>query len=383
MGAGAASSLRRGGSTPAAIAASIRDRALGLGFSAVGIAHRNAADAAAARVGEFFAAGRHGTMAWMERAERTAPATLFPAARSVIAVGVNAGPAEDPLTVLAQRTRGAIATYARGRDYHDLVRAKLKRLARWLCATYACDAKVFVDTAPVLEKPLAAAAGLGWQGKHTNLVSREFGSWLLLGEVFTTLDLPADAPVDDACGTCSRCLDVCPTSAFPAPYQLDARRCISYLTIEHAGTIAPEFRAPMGNRIFGCDDCLAVCPWNKYAQAAHDSALLPRESLTAPLLADLASFDDAQFRAFASTSTIKRIGRDRFVRNVLIAIGNSGAAALVPTVLRLLGDAAPVVRAMAVWALGRLDAPAWRAQRAMRYAVEADADVRAEWDRTP
>jgi len=282
------------------------------------------------------------------------PRALWPQVRSVIMLGLNYGPDGDPLKILRSRDRGAISVYARGEDYHEIIKPKLKALARWLSVQAGGDARVFVDTAAVMEKPLAASGGIGWQGKHTNLVSRQFGSWLFLGAIFTTLDLPPDAPESDHCGSCQACLDVCPTAAFPAPYRLDARRCISYLTIEHKGPIPREFRSAIGNRIFGCDDCLAVCPWNKFAQAGHESKLAARQELTAPRLADLARLDDAAFRKLFSKSPIKRTGRDRFVRNVLIAIGNSGDTALAPEAIRLLDDSSALVRGAAVWALGRL-----------------------------
>ncbi len=359
--------------------AAIRARALAAGFDAVGFARPQSAAAAGERLRQFLAEGRHGEMAWMEdRADwRADPTALWPEAKSVIVCALNYGAPEattDP-------GRGVIATYARGRDYHELLKGKLKFVADAITGPLGGDVKVFTDTAPVLEKPLAAAAGLGWQGKHTNLVSRTFGSWLLLGEIFTTLDLEPDAQESDACGTCSRCLEVCPTAAFPAPYQLDARRCISYLTIEYDGHIADEFRAPIGNRIFGCDDCLAVCPWNKYAHTAHEAKLHPRAETTSPSLAELAALDDATFRKRFAGTSIKRTGRDRFVRNVLIAIGNSADAALVPAARVRLTDSSPLVRAMAVWALGRLDPAAYAAERARRVATESDEGVRAEWNR--
>ena len=288
-------------------------------------------------------------------ARRTDPSVLWPEARSVIMLGLNYGPDGDPLAILQQRDRGAISVYAQGDDYHELIKAKLKAIARWLIANAGGDVKVFVDTAAVMEKPLAASAGLGWQGKHTNLVSREHGSWLFLGAIFTTLELPPDAAEIDHCGSCRACLDVCPTNAFPAPYRLDARRCISYLTIEHKGPIPRELRPLMGNRIYGCDDCLAVCPWNKFAQAGREAKLAAREALRAPKLAELARLDDAAFRALFAKSPVKRTGRDRFIRNVLIAIGNTGDRALAAEAERLLDDASPLVRGAAVWALGRLD----------------------------
>jgi epoxyqueuosine reductase len=355
----------------------VRARALAAGFDAVGFARPASAAAAGARLREFLATGRHGDMAWMEeRAEwRADPAALWPKAKSVVVCAMNYGaPGDAP-----DASCGAIATYARGRDYHELLKGKLKFVGDFLTGKLGADIKVFSDTAPVLEKPLAAASGLGWQGKHTNLVSREFGSWLLLGEIFTTLDLEPDAAGEDACGTCARCLEVCPTAAFPAPYQLDARRCISYLTIEHAGHIAEEFRAPLGHRIFGCDDCLAVCPWNKYAHTAHESKLHARPETSAPSLAELAALDDAAFRKRFAGTAIKRTGRDRLVRNVLIAIGNARDAALVPITRARLDDASPLVRAMAAWALRHLDADAFAAERQRRMATESDAGVRAEW----
>jgi epoxyqueuosine reductase len=324
-------------------------------------------------------------MAWMARnAERRGdPHAMWPQARSIVMLGVNYGPDDDPLAILKDSARGAVSVYARGDDYHGLIKPRLKNLGRWLIANGGGDIKVFVDTAAVMEKPLAAAAGLGWQGKHTNLVSRQLGSWLFLGAIFTTLDLPADAPERDHCGNCQACLDICPTAAFPAPYRLDARRCISYLTIEHKGPIPRELRPLMGNRIYGCDDCLAVCPWNKFAVAGREAKLAAREVLRAPRLADLARLDDAAFRALFSKSAVKRIGRARFLRNVLIAIGNSGDAALAAEAERLLDDASPLVRGAAVWALRRLDRARleriWLERSAVRRAGETDAEVVAEW----
>jgi epoxyqueuosine reductase len=293
-------------------------------------------------------------------------------------LGLNYGPDSDPLASLAHRDRATISVYARNRDYHDLVKGKLKRLATRFAALSGAELKVFVDTAPLMEKPLAEAAGLGWQGKHTNLVSREFGSWLFLGAILTAADLPPDPPEADHCGSCRACLDICPTGAFPAPYRLDARRCLSYLTIEHKGPIPREFRAAMGNRIYGCDDCLAACPWNKFARTTREAKLAARDDLVAPPLADLAALDDAGFRAYFSGSPIKRIGRDRFVRNVMVAIGNSGEDALVPVATAALGDPSPLVRGAAVWALARLDlAAAFRARAAA--SGESDPDVMEEW----
>lgn len=353
-----------------------------LGFDSVGVASVAGIPDAAMRLAEFLKAGRHGTMEWLAvHADRRGdPRVLWPQARSIVMLGVNHAPGEDPLAALARRTHGVIATYARRRDYHDVIKSRLKALARWMVERLGGEVKVFVDTAPVMEKPLAAAAGLGWQGKHTNLVSREHGSWLFLGAIFTTLELPADAAHEDHCGECRRCLDVCPTAAFPAPYQLDARRCIAYLTIEHKGTIPVEFRAAIGNRIFGCDDCLAVCPWNKFARASRDAQLALRDELAERPLADLLALDDLGFRALFRGTPVKRTGRDRFLRNVLIAAGNAGDPALLPAVVRLLDDPAPVVRAMAVWALSRLVDPArWAAERADRQAGEPDPLVREEW----
>ncbi len=328
------------------------------GFAAVGIAPASAEHGA--RLGEWLDGGNHGTMEWMERrvAERASPQGLWPEANSVIALGMSYAPESDPLALAGQHDRGRISVYAQGRDYHDTVKKALKRLARWLVAEApGAQVKVFVDTAPVMEKPLGQAAGIGWQGKHTNLVSRAHGSWLFLGAIYTTLEFPPDAPHPDTCGSCDACQRACPTDAFPAPYRLDARRCISYLTIEHAGPIPVEFRKAIGNRIYGCDDCLAVCPWNKFADAAAaNRAFLPRAELAAPRLDELLALDDAGFRALFSGSPIKRIGRDRFVRNCLIAAGNSGEAALVPQVRSLTADNDPVVAEAARWALAALTA---------------------------
>jgi epoxyqueuosine reductase len=334
---------------------------------------------------DFLATGAHGDMDWLAaHPERRAdPRALWASVRSVIMLGVNYGPDENPLAILERRTRGAISVYARGDDYHDPIKKRLKALARWLVATLGGEVKVFVDTAAVMEKPLAQAAGVGWQGKHTNLVSREFGSWLFLGAIFTTLDLPRDQADSDHCGSCQACLDICPTSAFPAPYKLDARRCISYLTIEHKGQIPHEFRKAIGNRIYGCDDCLAVCPWNKFAQAGRETKLAARDELRAPTLAELAELDDTAFRARFTKSPVKRIGRDRFVRNVLIAIGNSNDADLTDAAERLRNDDSPLVRGAAVWALSQLmgrDEFSKLAARAVN--AEPDETVRAEWRRT-
>jgi epoxyqueuosine reductase len=341
----------------------------------------DAAPLAKARLERFLAEGQHGDMIWMEQtaARRGDPRVLWPQVRSIIMMGLNYGGADDPLAILRQRERGAISVYARGDDYHDIIKPRLKTIARWLLAQAGGDVKVFVDTAAVMEKPLAQAAGLGWQGKHTNLVSRQLGSWLFLGAIFTTLDLAPDAPEADHCGSCRACLDICPTAAFPAPYRLDARRCISYLTIEHKGPIPMELRPLMGNRIYGCDDCLAVCPWNKYAQVAHEAKLAAREALKAPRLADLARLDQAAFRALFAKSPVKRAGRDRFVRNVLIAIGNSENPVLAGEAERLITDACGLVRGAAIWALGRLDRKRLREIAATKRAVEDDPTVEAEW----
>ncbi|MCV2863323.1 tRNA epoxyqueuosine(34) reductase QueG [Albidovulum sediminicola] len=330
------------------------------GFSAVGFCRPDAIPDAAGRLEAFVEAGRHGQMAWMaERMHwRGDPSALWPEARTVIMLAELYTPKDDPLAVLSERDCGAVSVYAQGRDYHDLVKKRLKRVGRWLIAEAArqgveAEIKVFVDTAPVMEKPLAQAAGLGWQGKHTNLVSRDLGSWFFLGAIFTTLDLPKDAAERDHCGSCRACLDICPTGAFPAPYQLDARRCISYLTIEHSGPIDEALRPLLGNRIYGCDDCLAVCPWNKFAQAAREAGYAAR--VGAPPLAELAALDDAAFRARFSGSPVKRIGRNRFVRNVLYAIGNSGSPALRPAAAALTGDPDPAVADAARWACARLE----------------------------
>lgn len=334
----------------------IRARALAGGFDAVGFAPAALGKETRQRLADFLAAGMHGDMGWLADKEdrRGDPAVLWPEARSIVALGLSYAPASDPLGLLAHRDRGIVSVYARGRDYHDVVKGRLKALAGWIHHTYRSDVKVFVDTAPVMEKPIGQRAGLGWQGKHTNLVSRRHGSWLFLGEIYLAMELPADPPAGDRCGSCTRCQEVCPTGAFPEPYRLDARRCISYLTIEHKGPIPEELRPLMGNRVYGCDDCLAVCPWNKFARPTRDPAFLPRAELTAPRLADLASLDDAGFREVFRGSPIKRIGRERLVRNALVALGNSGDTRLRPAALRLLADASAVVRDAAAWAARRL-----------------------------
>ena len=342
---------------PAVLKERLVERALAEGFARVGVTTPDAVPEAAVRLKEYVAEGRHGQMGWMaERMNwRGNPAALWPEAKSVVMLAEMYTPGHDPMAVLGQADRGAISVYAQNRDYHDIVKKRLKRVGRWLLEQAPGESiKVFVDTAPVMEKPLAAAAGLGWQGKHTNLVSRELGSWFFLGAIFTTVELPVDAPGEDHCGNCRACLDVCPTGAFPAPYQLDARRCISYLTIEHHGPVEEELRGLLGNHIYGCDDCLAACPWNKFAVAASEARYLAREELTAPRLAELAALDDAAFRLMFSGSPVKRVGRDRFVRNVLYAIGNSGIEELLPVAAGLADDADETVADAARWAAGRL-----------------------------
>jgi len=369
-----------------AIREAIRDRALSSGFDAVGFAEARLGEEARAGLSEFIAHGYHGDMGWLAgtAARRGDPQVLWPDARTVVVLGINYAPRQDPLAILDARDRGAVSVYAQGRDYHDPLKRRLRTLAYWIEARWPGGLKLFVDTAPVMEKPLAARAGLGWQGKHTNLVSRDFGSWLFLGEIYLSLALKPDTAEDDHCGSCRRCLDACPTSAFPAPYRLDARRCISYLTIEHKGMIPLELRPLIGNRIYGCDDCLAVCPWNKFAQAAREPDFLPRPELTAPRLAALAELDDAAFRKLFAATAVKRTGRDRFVRNVLIAIGNADREDpdLVNAAQRRLDDSAPLVRAAAAWAFLRLAPPErWAAERARRLPREDDPLVRAEWER--
>ncbi len=392
----------------------LKDKAREWGFAACGIAHADAAPLAGERLRAWLAEGAHGGMIWMEaRADqRASPAALWPQVRSVIALGMSYAPAADPMALAGHGERGRISVYAQGGDYHDVVKRALKGLARWIVEAAggpdAVDVKVFVDTAPVMEKPLAEAAGIGWQGKHSNLVSREHGSWLFLGAIYTTIEiassqakalppaipdragprpapendynLTADTPGVDRCGSCDACQRACPTDAFPAPYRLDARRCISYLTIEHAGPIPVEFRAAIGNRIYGCDDCLAVCPWNKFADAAAaNRAFLPRAELAAPALSDLLALDDAGFRQVFAGSPIKRIGRDKMVRNALIAAGNSGAPEFAGRIAALLDDPSPVVRGAAIWALGRLDLARSQAERLARQSGETDSDVALEW----
>ena len=363
------------------LTAFLKAEAVALGFDLCRITRPDAIPEAKERLGQFIDEGRHGTMEWMAetRERRGDPRTLWSDVRSVAVFGLNYGPDEDPRGILHKRDKAAISVYARNRDYHDVIKGRLKEIATRFAAKAGADVKVFVDTAPVMEKPLAAAAGLGWQGKHTNLVSREHGSWLFLGSMFTTADLNRDEPETDHCGSCRACLDACPTDAFPAPYQIDARRCISYLTIEHKGPIDPEFRPLIGNRIYGCDDCLAACPWNKFANEASEMKLKAREDLKEPSIAFLLTLDDPTFRTFFSGSPVKRIGRDRFIRNVLIAAGNSGERSLIEQCRLLAADASPVVRGMAVWALSQLmkagEFEAFAAQR----ENESDEDVLSEW----
>jgi epoxyqueuosine reductase len=366
--------------TTADAKSAIRKAALDLGFDAVGFARPDLAASAQRNLGEFLARGYHGDMGWLaaRERERSDPKALWPEVKSVVVLGLNYAPEGDALDGLNEPTRGNISVYARGRDYHDVMKSRLKALAQHIATTYPSELKVFVDTAPVMEKPLAMQGGIGWQGKHTNLVSREYGSWLFLGEIYLSIDLAADEPEIDHCGACHACLDACPTQAFPAPYRLDARRCISYLTIEHKGHIPANLRPAIGNRIYGCDDCLAVCPWNKFAQAAREQRFAGRAD--ALELAELVRLDDAGFRARFAGTPLKRTGRDRFLRNVLIAIGNSGDERLAPMVMEQLTDSSPLVRAMAVWALRRLvDAASLAQQRATCLTRETDAAVRAEW----
>jgi epoxyqueuosine reductase len=367
----------------AAAKSALQAHARALGFDTVRITQPDAIGPAGDRLLAFLADGRHGTMTWLEThaGRRRDPRQLWPDVRSVVMLGMSYAPANDPMDALSDRANGVVSTYAKRSDYHDVMKGKLKEIAGRLERDTGLPVKVFVDTAPLMEKPLAAAAGIGWQGKHTNLVSRQHGSWLFLGAILTAAELVPDPPERDHCGNCSRCLDVCPTQAFPAPYQLDARRCIAYLTIEHKGHIPVEFRAPIGNRIFGCDDCLAVCPWNKFAKASHETRLEIRAELDNPPLADLLALDDDAFRTRFRGTPVKRTGRDRVVRNCLIAAGNAKDRALLPAVIPLLDDPSPVVRAMAVWAFRRLETDSDRlAVEAGRRDAEPDADVRREWE---
>jgi epoxyqueuosine reductase len=360
----------------------LRQRALSLGFDAFGVTRADARPDLRARLDAALAEGWHGEMEWLAETpeRRGSPLELWPEVRSVIMLGVNYGPDSDPMAELGKRGIGNISVYARNRDYHDLIKGKLKEVVS-LITRRGEEAKVFVDTAPVMEKPLGEAAGIGWQGKHSVLVSREFGSWLFLGAIFTTAELPLDEPHPESCGSCTRCLDICPTNAFPAPFKLDARRCLSYLNIELKGPIPLEFREAMGNRIYGCDDCLAVCPWNKFASATHEMKLRARDDLRSPALADLVKLDDPGFRSLFSASPVKRIGHARFLRNVLIAVGNSGDASLIPAAEARLSDPDPLIRGAAVWATRRLvTEERTHALRVEMLAKERDISVQAEWN---
>jgi epoxyqueuosine reductase len=374
----------RAGAEPVRLASWLKRRAAVEGFDTAGIAGPKAIETFAAHLHSFLKAGFHGEMEWLaaNAERRSAPTALWPDVRSIAMLGLNYGPRNDPLAALADRSRGAVSVYAQGADYHDVIKSKLKAVARDFAEKTGAQVKVFVDTAPVMEKPLAQAAGLGWMGKHTNLVSRDFGSWLFLGAIFTTADIDQNPPEADHCGGCRRCLDICPTDAFPAPYRLDARRCISYLTIEHKGQIAAEFREAMGNRIYGCDDCLAVCPWNKFAQSARELRLAPRDAANNPPLSELLALDDHAFRERFRGSPIKRIGRTRFLRNVLVAAGNSGDPGFLHHISPHLRDEAPIVRGMAVWAVRRIarGADPEPRLRSEFYLTERDEGVRREWE---
>lgn len=360
----------------------IIDLAQSLGFDVCRFTSASLEESTGENLKEFVDLERHGEMAWMKKTidRRHTPTAMWEDAKSAIVLGMNYGPNNDPLEILKHKNKAAISVYAQNRDYHDIIKGRLKQIAQRLASRFDAQVKVFVDTAPLMEKPLAAKAGLGWQGKHTNLVSREQGSWLFLGVILTDQIIEPDEPEIDRCGSCSSCLDICPTNAFPAPYQLDARRCISYLTIEYDGIIPHEFREPMANRIYGCDDCLAVCPWNKFAQTAHEIKLKPRDDLKAPSLSELVLLDDAAFRKLFSGSPIKRIGRNKFIRNILIAIGNSADISHVDSVSKHLTDQNETVRATAVWALSQLaDAPTYNALKKIYMPQEPDALVKAEW----
>ncbi|HWA00480.1 MAG TPA: tRNA epoxyqueuosine(34) reductase QueG [Caulobacterales bacterium] len=356
-------------------------RAEALGCDAIGVTRADADWPAAARLREYLARGRHGDMAWMAQDRRAHPQALWPEARSVVIVGQSYAPDDDALALLEETSQGLVSAYAARRDYHDVIKGKLKHLAQWLARQTGAEVKVFVDTAPLMEKPLAERAGLGWQGKHTNLVSRTHGSWLFLGAILSAADIEADEPHTESCGSCRACLDACPTNAFPAPFQLDARRCLAYLTIEHKGQIPREFREALGNRVYGCDDCLAVCPWNKFAAQAREHRLGMRSELRLAPLAELAALDDAGFRLRFAGAPVKRTGRDRFVRNVLCAIGNSGDPGLSGAAEARLNDASPLVRGMAVWALRRLlDDRGFQRLKLAHAGRETDPEVRQEWE---
>lgn len=362
----------------------LRQRADALKFDAFGVAPADNLQSTGAHLLEFTKLGRHGDMDWMVETmhRRVSPRSLMPSARRLVMVGMSYAPATDPLEALNKPANAAISVYAKGRDYHEVLKGRLKELAGLLARRANADVKVFVDTAPLMEKPLATMAGLGWQGKHTNLVSRQHGSWLFLGAILTDALLPLDRPEEDHCGNCRRCLDICPTDAFPAPYQLDARRCIAYLTVEHKGHIPAAYRKPIGNRVFGCDDCLAVCPWNKFAQVAREAKLMARAETDNPPLGELLELDDAAFRLRFSGTPVKRTGRERFIRNCLIAAGNSGDVSLLPAIRRLLDEPSPLIRAMAVWALGEFVSEQEFTDIMKRYYPrETNADIVAEWQR--
>lgn len=363
------------------IVAELKARATALGFDAFGIARADARPDLPAKLARALAEGWHAGMDWMAETEerRADPRRLWNAAQSVILLGVNYGPRVNPMDLLAEKSVGNISAYARNRDYHDIIKGRLKELAGLLARRSGEDVKVFVDTAPLMEKPLAEAAGLGWQGKHSVLVSRDFGSWLFLGAILTTADLPPDRPHKESCGSCTRCLDICPTNAFPGPFRLDASKCLAYYSVEHKGPIPRQFRRPMANRIFGCDDCLAVCPWNKFASESREARLRSRPEFERPPLADLVALDDAGFRTLFAGSPVKRVGHARFLRNVLIGIGNSENPALIPAVLARLDDGDPLIRGAAIWALRRLDPERAERMRGDLLARENDGAVRDEW----